>query len=902
MTTHAQWQAWIGPRWREKGAAGTTAWTDIADGTLSPETAATTLAASMASGDTDATLTSAGSWPSDYGWAWIGPNGSGQAWEYIDYTARSGNALSGITRESTATREHNGAHTAGAVARLFWPLTTNDGNLTISIQTDDALAAETWSAQIAGVVIPPAAVRNEHLIAITYRDDPADSYQLYLVGWLQAPTTRDDYQQRADWTVQIVSAAGLIADQIMDGIRAGDLDLARSGSASADTDLADPRKEAGSGDYVAANPGLTAANLNDGDPNTLWIGERVIGTPDTSGYPGDMVDAHFISQAFIYRWTGDTRRSRWLELLCKGQKYPNALLCNSTGAAAFVQFNGVQAEFGDRIILCEDRATFEADHPLAEALKVIEIDPLFFDALSLTDDTIGIHFALSDVWTHSLMWGSPANDQPLHDNDPGDDQYGETWPGPGVTAPTPGQVIRYQYNAAAANRAGHFVTDYAEHAGYTVDDGTDPWARIDLPGLGLALAEDVTAVSPAAAGTLKITDDAGTPSTAGLPSSGTIQIGQEQITYSAKTAAGVTVTARAANGTTAAAHVEGDTIRILDGSTATDGPPIRRVAWTRRSGGAVPARFYVYRSNQESARNPGDSNYGADYEQIADVSGHSAATWALDLSPARRTRVLLIQFETMSADPARARLNSLEAYADEASYSTDNWLYGGTVTAAGVIFRLLYNAGLPYEIMTDLGDTAELEAGFSTAKAGAWGVAADLADYAGAWIAQDLTGHLTLGASDLWTGTLTPATTWTRSNLRSVEMVQQLSRQVSQVRIAWKSPDGTASGTESYPATPTNNGAPVEHAEALYANATAAQAAAKRRYLASKYAFTFVLDLAEGAPTIRPGETHRLQWQFASDMQQIDRVFIVTAVDHQVSGGQWATVISGVQVDRESYT
>ena len=168
--------------------------------------------------------------------------------------------------------------------------------------------------------------------------------------------------------------------------------------------------------------------------------------------------------------------------------------------------------------------------------------------------------------------------------------------------------------------------------------------------------------------------------------------------------------------------------------------------------------------------------------------------------------------------------------------------------------------------------------------------------------AQDLTGALTIGANDVWTGTLTPTVTWTRANLRSVEMVQTLDRQVSQVRIAWKAPDGSASGTESYPATPTNNGAPVERAEGLYANATAAQAAAKRRYLASKYAYTFVLDLAEGAPTIRPGEIHRLQWQFAADMQQIDRVFVVTAVDHSISGGQWATVISGVQIDRESYT
>jgi len=901
MTTFVQWRAWIGPRWREKGSAGAAVWTSIANGTITPAEAATTITATISPSATAATLANGSAWPTSNGWGFIGPNGAGQAWEYISYSARSGNSLSGITREDAGTREHDGTHTAGAAARLFWPLDTNNGQLTISIQADQDLAAETWTAQIAGVAIPQVAIRNEHLIAIETRENPAGAWSLYLVGWIQNPRTRDDHQQHAEWSIDIVPASGMIAGQIMDGVRAGDLDLARSGSASADTDLADARKEAGSGDYVAADPGLTPANVNDGDANTLWIGERVIGTPDTAGYPGDLSDAHFFSQAFIRRWTGDTRRSRWLELLCKGQKYPNALLCSSTGAAAFVEFNGVQAAFGDRIILCEDKATFEADHPLAEPLKTIEIDPLFFDALNTTADTIGIHFALSDVWTHSLMWGSPASNRPLHENNPDPDQYGETWPGPGVTAPQPGQVIRYHYNAAASNRAGQFATDYAEHAGYTVDDGTDPYIRIDLPGIGLVLAEDITSSTPGAAATLKITDGAGNASTAGLPSSGTIQIAQEQITYSAKTDAGITVTARGANSTAAAAHVAGDVIKILESGTATDGPPIRRIVWTRRAGGSVPARFYLYRSALEEARNPTESNYGLDYEQIADVSGHSAATYAITLSPARRTRAMLLQIEYMTANPGRPRLNSLEAYADESSYDPDQWI-AGSPTAAAMIFRVLYNAGLPYEAMTEIAGSATIT-GFSTAKAAAWTVAADLADYAGAWIAQTLTGLLSVKANTLWTaGSLTPITTWTRTNARSVELIQTINRAISQVKINWRSPDGTTSGIETYPATPATTGAPVEQQESLFANATAAQAAARRRYLQGRYNYQIVIDCAEGQPAIRPGTVHALTWQLRSDMQPITRTIIVTAVDHQISGQQWATVITGAQVDRESYT
>ena len=901
MTTFVQWRAWIGPRWREKGAAGVDVWTQIATGAISIQEAATTLTATLADGATSASLASGTNYPTANGWAFVAPNGSGQAWEYIDYATRSTNTLSGITREPSAGREHNGVHSSGAAVRLFWPLDTNNGQLTISRATDEALSAETWTAQIAGVAIPPAAIRNEHLIAITYRTSPAASYSLLLLGWIQAPQIKDDHERRGEWSIQIIPAATLAGVAVLDGIRAGSLDIAEGGGASADTDLADSRKEAGSGDYIAADPGLTPGNTTDGDANTLWIGERVIGTSDIAGFPSGLTDAHFISQLFINRWTGDTRPSRWIELLCRNQQYPNAMLCSSTGANAEINLGGVDADFGDRIIICEDKATFEADHPLSDALKIIDIGSAWFDSISVTADSVGIHFALSDVWTHTTMWGTPANDNPVHRNDPDPDQEGESWPGPGITAPQPGQVIRYHYNAAGVDRRDHFATDYAEHAGYAVGDGVDPWLIVSLPGLGLTLTEDITASTPGAGATLKISDEGGSASAGGLPASGTIQIAQEQITYSAKTADGVTVSARGANSTTAVEHVAGDLIETIESGSATDGQPIRQITWRRRTGGIVPGHFYLYRSRLEAPRTPAESGYGSDYELLADVSSHTADTYTLSLSPARRTRAILLQFERMSTDPARPRLNALEAYLDESLYDSALWLTG-TPTAAALIAQVLINAGVPTAAITQSAGTATLS-GFSTAKAAAWKVAADLADYAGAWVAQELTGLLTISANTRWTaGSLTPATTWTRSNAKAVELVQTLNRTVSQVKIAWRTPDDSASGTESYPATPATVGAPIEYDEALYANATAAQAAARRRYVQSRYQYQIVIECAEGQPTIRPGAVHAVQWQIANDMQQIDRTFFVIGVEHRIEGNLWETVITGQQAERESYT
>lgn len=894
MTTFAQWRAFIGPRWRSPTEAGADLWTQISTGALSPQ-ADTTLAATLSDGASSASLTAASTWPSTNGWAYIGPNAAGEAWEYISYTTRSSNTISGITREASAGREHNGVHTSGAAARLFWPLTTDNGQLSISIEANADLSAETWTAQIAGVQIPPAAIRNNHLILIQTRTDPAAAWAVYLVGWIQAPRARDDYQQRGEWSISIVPAARLIGDSQIDGIRAGEIDLARHGSATSDTPLANPLSELISGDYIAADPGLEAANLIDDDANTLWIGERVIGTPDTAGFISPFNAGGFFSQVFVNRWPGDTRPSRWIELFCASNTYANMVIANGQQSGALVGFGGVSAAFGQRIIICEDKATFEADHPHAKPLKTIQIGSAWFDTINIAGDALGLYSPQSGTWGQTIAWGSGAL-RPRTDS-----SNGPYWVGETITAPQPGQVIRYYYNAAGSWPNSQYITDYLDHAGYTIDEGTDPWVMIALPGMGLVLDADITAGTPAAGATLKIVDEAGSATTGGLPSSGAIQIAREQISYSSKSDAGIVISARGAGGTTAAAHAKGDRVYLIDGSTATDAQPIRKVSWTRRSGGSVPQRFYIFRSGLETARNPSQSNYNDDYELIADVAGHSAATYEITLSPPRRTRHILMRFEHMTQDPGRPRLNDLKAIVNENAYSTATWL-AGTPTVAAMIAQVLINAGMPTQAITQHSGTAAIT-GFTTAKERAWRVAADLADYAGAWIAQPLNGLIAIQANTLWTASsLTPTHTWTRANAKAIEIAQTLDTSISQVIIKWRTPDNSGSGEEVYPATALATGAPITLDEAIYANASAAQNAARRRFLQGRYQYQIVIESAEGEPNIRPGAIHAIDWQIAADMQPIQRTVIVAAVDHQIAGGQFTTVLTCIQSERESYT
>lgn len=899
MTTSVQWRAFIGPRWRTATEAGADLWTQIAAGTLTPQ-ADTTLAATLSDGATSASLAAASTWPSANGWAYIGPNGSGEAWEYISYTTRSSNTISGITREASAGREHNGTHTSGAAARLFWPLTTDNGQLTVNIEANADLSAETWTAQISGVTIPPVAIRNNHLILIQTREDPADAWQVFLCGWIQAPRTRDDYQRRGDWAISIVPAARLIGEAQTDGIRAGAIDLARHGSASSDTPLAYALREITSGDFVAADPGLEAGNVIDGDPNTLWIAERVKGTPDTAGFISPFDLGFFFSQLYLVRQPGDTRPSRWLEYFCGNQTLSRMELTNGNKKAVSVGFNNLACKFGDRLIFCEDRATFEADHPLAKPARIFQIGSQWFNDIRTAGDAICWYNPNGGTWTgRTFAWGD-GYDHPTRDADDGGD--GPDWVGAKVTAPQPGQVMRYYYTAGQTWAYTQYRTDYLDHAGYAIDDGTDPWIIVTLPGLGLIIDADMTAGSPAAGATLRIVDESGGATTGGLPSSGTIQIALEQISYSSKSDAGIVISARGANSTTAAAHAKGDRVYVVDSTgTATDGQPIREITWRRRAGGSVPARFYLYRSGLETVRNPSQSGYGNDYEELASVSNHSAATYTITLSPPRRTRHVLLQFEYMTTNPGRPRLNELEAYINESAYGTATWI-SGSPSAAAMIAQVLINAGLPSAAITQSSGTATIT-GFTTAKDKAWRVAVDLADYAGAYIAQPLTGLITIQPNTLWTAaSLTPASTFSRSNAKAIEISQILDMSISQVIVNWRTPDNSASGQEKYPATPLTVGAPVELDEAIFANAGAAQNAAKRRFLQGRYQYQIAIECAEGKPTIRPGAVYTLDWQLAEDMQPIQRTAIVTAVDHQIANGQFATVLTCIQSERESYT
>lgn len=880
MTIH-QWRAFIGPRYEQAEAAHRFEYWTPGNLTDTGE-----LDATLSDGATAMTLVFV---PFDTrGGVWVGPNGSGEGWEYVAYTDKGATQLTGCMREGAATREHNGVHTAGATVRQWWPIDDDNGTLRITEELSETLCAITWTAQIEGIKASPPPLRPDHVVVVQESSDAGATWTTLLVGFTRNPTIRDDYRRRREWTLEIVSVAQILAGQQAPGVRIGAFNLAKYGSASTDTVLADPRKESLSGEYTASNPDLTGASAIDGDPRTLWFAERFVGTPADYTIPAAGYDI-FLLGARINRYPGETEPSRWLEWRMESRTYVPLTLCNSQGNTVLVQLNLVEFNAGDTMILCEDEATFRKFNPHAAPTKLYQIGSAFFDELDPASDALG-WYSMSFVafFGNTFTWGD-NNDVIAFGH------HNNTWSGDPLPAMGAGQVLRYDYNDSASQLKDHWVVDYIDMAGYKANDGEYPWIAVALPILDLAAGAAMTNTTPGAGQTLKIIDSAGYPSTVGLDATGTIQIGTEQITYSARSAAAITITARGANATTAAAHAEGDAVRVLADGQATLGRLIEAIEWGREQAPYL-TEFRVYRSLFDSRRSPGADGWASDWELVADVTGHASTDYNYTFSPAVRATAILIRVDKMSADPARVRINDVSVIGSAGEYVSGQAI---AATSANQAINALMAAGNAYVQLLSSAGGATLNA-ITTEYAPVWDVVADMADYGGCMIDCLRDGSIAIYDNPLRADGLVTSGALDEDEIAELEYLQQQGAPASYVRLTWIDADGLSNGPVEYPANHAANAIPVDLRPAAYPDETTATDAAARRYILLRYPTTYIAQLATPDPTLRPGDVLSLAWEMDADGQPLDRVVIVSAVDHELSAGRWQTVLQLRQADREA--
>lgn len=957
-----QFRVYLGPRWLPDSAAAFWDWSALTLAAYTPSPSATTLTYYCHAGDVAITLDSVSGWPSAGG-CWIGPYTAAQAWEYVTFTGKSGNDLTGLGRE-TIDVEQTGDHSAGAAVRFWWPLTTDDGQFTISETLDSALAVVDWEAQLSGFTFPQAAIRNGHLALVQMRwwvtgDVAWGDWTNALIGWLDGPQMRSDATGENTWQARIVSIAGVMGNQNAYGIRVGGTDLAKAADWQASSTQSVPYLLAGwAGEFTAAAPDLGVDALTDGKTSTGWISAVCVGANNQPDLDARWPNSYGIDQVHTFPYTGQGRGYRWVQVPWWGGVEPNQMLCLINHLGYFPQitnwervnkpylpFTGFQT-VGEALIVCENAQLFQEQYPECTA-PLLEVNdgttwcrqmsagtwptgiddkpptPItytvaqWWDSLSATGGGLYVLYDNNGwqtpgggiIWgnvteaTCEAMWGSSYT------------ALGttfQTWTGAVLSAPSAGQTFRRKWSESHGGAATSWTTANLSLPGYFADADTFVWLAAELPGMGLTLTDDITAGAPGAGDTLEISLN-GWPGVDGLDAAGTVQVGSEQITYSAKASdySGVTVTARGVNGTVAASHTAGDTIYQVVGGVALDCLPVASIVLTWDAATPIAEDFIIRAAAYTTVRLPGDdwlvgtaeapagdTGYQADWTTLATVTGNADNPYTLTLGSPTRYKQLLIEIQAMSTDPYPASLNTVTVAPDTSVYRADINL--ASTTAGLVIQQVLRNAGIPSGAVSVTAGTATLT-DQTTAQDGAWSVVADLAAFAGARVTVGRDSKVAVVNDPYWSIAGVPAETmeWTTLYAGAIEPDFANGLAVGQLELEWTGPTGDTAGIARYPTTPDSVGRIQREGPLYYANATAALAAATKRYWQARRPYGILLE-AVGAPwTTRPGQVHGVQWQIDSTMLALNRSYMVTGVDHQIAGGALTSAVNVLQISRE---
>lgn len=926
MGHYVEWRAFVGPPYKPDTDAAHWDWSNLDAGSAyDPETdiPATTLTATLSSGATTATVASTTGWPSA-GSAWVGPNSGGQSWERIDYTGKTATTLTGLARE-TADNEQAGGHTSGATVRFWWALDTAGGVLGFTEEMieskDGTLATVTWTARLQGVTIPQAAIRTGNLVLIQTRWESGGSmgdWENLLVGWLDNVEARDDHEKRREWSVQVLSIGGRLAGTEAPGIRVGNLNAAKGAGAGASDTMTAPRKEADAGEYTG-EPSLAAGNTTDGSSDTLWMGERYIGEANEPADPGTAYDGtggtRIISQVHIKPYTGQGEGYRWIEIT-----YPASGTMDGQWLVAsddyFANLEGlsITAEAGDHVILAENPELFAEENPDHDAVEVADLAdyqlwadafgaPAYastdataiFDHIDPAGDNLCLYYGPGGIAHAQVVWGTGTRREPFGQAE-WDDNGGSA--SSNIAAPGPGETMRFIYAPSSPTEAAdYWEVSNVGTPGYTIAADSKAWIQLELERMDLSLS---AAIDSSQTTGIVLQDSAGNASCDGLPSSGTIQIGNEQISYTSLTRSTGTVAGtvtRGANSTTAAAHSADDKIYYIDSAVATDALPIESIVISRPSGGIVLEDFVVRASKLTTARTPDDANYTNDYSILATVTSNSSAEYTITPGSPVRVRHLLIEITKMSEQPARPRIN-------EIACTIDADVYGAT-TLAGVkvgaaITATLDEMGIPSGAYTDAADTLQVD-NYTTASESALAVLSDLAEFTGTRITVGRDSKIAIGRDDYWPSGSTPSATqtYTRAHLATFEPIFRNGQNVAQVELQWRNIDESESGIERYPATKDPAGKTIRMGPHIHAGASAAQAAARKRYWMLRRPYTVLAEFADEQHSRRAGEYHQHQWQIDEEMEEMDRTYMAVVMEHEIRDNAWHTAGQWVQISRE---
>lgn len=524
-----------------------------------------------------------------------------------------------------------------------------------------------------------------------------------------------------------------------------------------------------------------------------------------------------------------------------------------------------------------------------------------FDYLPATGGLIRLYWAPTGQGQSQVAYGS---------GEAGFSTWNPVWNGSSIAAQDTGETARMIFDQSGSTTGADYWEVGAVHTpGYVMETGDIEWWMIELPEMGLQLYEDITATTPGNGSILRLQNEAGTLTTEYLPDSGDIQIGSEQISYASNDRENGELTlagsgARGANSTTPAAHSEGDKIYYVDSSVATTAVPIDTIEFIRKSGVATLEDFTIRRSRLSTARTPDQNNYTTDYHSSTAVTGHASATYSMDLSSSpERIKYVLIEISKMSTQPDRARINTMKAIVDPDVLGSSYRM--ASATSGEAIERLLQNAGIPDGAIVDNGDTNTV-VDYVTESGTLWSVIQDMADMHAVRVRCERDSKFDIRLDPYWTNSSFVPTVdddIDRAVVSDVDYVKKSGRTVGQVKLYWRSPDNSSGGSVTFPTSADDFGDLLEigseERPEVYADSTAAQAAARKAYWLERRPYETNVQIAGIGLSYETYDILQLEWDLDSNMANHDRTYMVLGTSHAIDDYGWSTALNVVQVSKE---
>jgi hypothetical protein len=583
-----QFRAYIGPRLVAEDDPQEYGKWDFAtalgdDYNTPPHIGARTLNSTLLAAATSGLSVSGAALPAAAG-VWVGPNGSGQGWEYIAYHS-SGGALLRDYQMGNLQSGHNGIHTAGAPVYFWYPLDMNLGNVQLNLESSDNMAVQQWTAQLNGARAPFAVLKPEHLIIVTYKLDDMtvaeSALDLLFVGFVDRVTVNQDTQRRGLWDIEIVCSARTIQDSLIPGVRFGPLNLAleadidASSSLGAAWKLSLPQKlEAEAGtipeiDLVELQQDLGPEHMTDDSDSTLWVSDGWLGNPASFA---NTHDHNAWASVFAYPPPSQVMGSRYIEIInhlgldftwywtYQKYTYPSGSRGRWFQSSEEDMFQGEGIDDPDalsgqedRLVIAEHAETFRRQFPAANPKFLIDAAQL--GGVTNSEAVRRLWWeggALFMVWSNPpdsrgylIYWGNVTETE-LEDSWEiwgSKDVEGELeFPLPLSTAVDidsgtikPGMVIRRNF---ADVEGDAYIVDYVHHPGYQItntgNNSPNPeWIKLILPKMTHVLRDTIDTATT----TIFVVDGQGAPNVEGLSKNGvagTIMVDDEVISFTGK--------------------------------------------------------------------------------------------------------------------------------------------------------------------------------------------------------------------------------------------------------------------------------------------------------------------------------------------------------------------------------